>query len=315
MEFLISKADDGRTVKAFLTETLHPSNKLLRSLKFRENGILLNGKQVTVRKLLHEGDCLSLALDDETLEQSVEPVDLPLAILYEDDDLVVPTKPADMPTHPSRDHHYDTVANALAYRYMTSGTPYIFRPINRLDRNTSGLLVVARNRLAAGRLTKSLQKGDFEKTYLAILDGVVPVDKGLLINYLHRTEKSIILREVCSKEAEGAEYAETAFRVLLRGAAHTLVEAHPFTGRTHQLRVQFAHFGYPISGDDLYGTVDDAIGRHALHAYRLSFPHPMSGERLTLTAPLPEDFAHFANICFGSGFDPQKILSEKEENK
>ena len=313
MEFLISKADEGRTVKAFLTETLHPSNKLLRSLKFREDGILLNGEHVTVRKLLHEGDLLTLALDDESEEQSIEPVDLPLAILYEDDDLVVPAKPADMPTHPSRDHHYDTVANALAYRYRKSGTPYIFRPINRLDRNTSGLLVVARNRLAAGRLTRSLQKGEFEKTYLAILDGVVPTDEGVLMDYLHRTEKSIILRETCPKEAEGAEYAETAFSVLLRGAAHTLVEAHPLTGRTHQLRVQFAHFGYPIAGDDLYGTENEAIGRHALHAYRLSFPHPMTGEHLTFTAPLPEDFAHFASLCFGDDFDPEKIPPRKEK--
>lgn len=308
MEFLISKKDESRTVKAFLTDVLHPSNKLLRSLKFREDGILLNGEHVTVRKVLHEGDLLSLALGDEPMEQSIDPVDLPLEILYEDEDLVVPAKPADMPTHPSRDHHYDTVANALAYRYKESGTPYIFRPINRLDRNTSGLLVVARNRLAAGRLTRSLQRGEFEKTYLAILDGVVPIDEGILTDCLHRTEKSIILREVCKKEAEDAEYAETAFRVLLRGSAHTLVEARPITGRTHQLRVQFSHMGYPISGDDLYGQASEKIGRHALHAYRLSFPHPMTGERLRLIAPIPNDFLQFASLCFDMDFAPETIL-------
>lgn len=311
MDFHISKADEGRTVKAFLTDALHPSHKLLRSLKFREDGITLNGERVTVRKILHVGDTLSLALDDSLAEQSIEPVDLPITILYEDEDLVVPAKPAGMPTHPSRDHHYDTVANALAYRYRESAEPYLFRPVNRLDRNTSGLLVVARNRLAAGRLTKSLKRGEFEKTYLAILDGVVEPDEGILTDYLHRTEKSIILREVCSKEAEGAESAKTAFRVLFRGETHTLVEAHPVTGRTHQLRVQFAHFGYPISGDDLYGTANEAIGRHALHAFCLSFPHPMTGERLTLFAPIPEDFLQFARISFGQSFDFDFILRKE----
>ncbi len=289
MDFHISKKDEGRTVKAFLTDALHPSHKLLRSLKFREDGITLNGERVTVRKILKEGDLLLLALDDEPLEQSIEPVDLPITILYEDDDLVVPAKPADMPTHPSRDHHYDTVANALAYRYKESGTPYIFRPINRLDRNTSGLLVVARNRLAAGRLTYSLQKGEFEKTYLAILDGVVPIDEGILIDHLHRTE-----------------------RVLLRGSAHTLVEARPVTGRTHQLRVQFSHFGYPIAGDDLYGQASEGIGRHALHAISLSFPHPMTGERMHFVAPIPNDFVRFANLCFDSCFTPETILRKEE---
>ena len=312
MDFHISKKDEGRTVKAFLTDALHPSHKLLRSLKFREDGITLNGERVTVRKILKEGDLLLLALDDEPLEQSIEPVDLPITILYEDEDLVVPAKPADMPTHPSRDHHYDTVANALAYRYKESGTPYIFRPINRLDRNTSGLLVVARNRLAAGRLTNSLQKGEFEKTYLAILDGVVPIDEGILIDHLHRTEKSIILREVCAKEAEGAEYAKTTFRVLLRGSAHTLVEARPVTGRTHQLRVQFSHFGYPIAGDDLYGQASEGIGRHALHAISLSFPHPMTGERMHFVAPIPNDFVRFANLCFDSCFTPETILGKEK---
>ena len=127
MDFLIEAKDEGCTVKAFLAKTLHPSHKLLRSIKFREDGILLNGDRVTVRAILHAGDLLALALDDELVEPSIEPVDLPISILYEDDDLVVPAKPAGMPTHPSCDHHYDTVANALAYRYRESGKPFVFR--------------------------------------------------------------------------------------------------------------------------------------------------------------------------------------------
>lgn len=310
MDFLISKENDGKTIKSFLFETLHPSKKLLRSVKFREDGILKNGNRVTVRALLYEGDRLSIALDDAEAEDRINPVDLPLAILYEDEDLVVPAKPAGMPTHPSRDHHFDTVANALAYRYRACKTPYVFRPVNRLDRNTSGLLVVAKNRLSAGRMAKSLQKGEFFKEYLAILDGVVPIDAGTLCDYLHRTEKSIILREVCSKDAPGAEAAKTEFWVLFRGTAHTLVLARPITGRTHQLRVQFSHMGFPISGDDLYGKEADGIARQALHALRLCFPHPSTKERLTFFAPPPPDFCDFSKRCFGSDFSIETLFKE-----
>ncbi|MBQ7172852.1 MAG: RluA family pseudouridine synthase [Clostridia bacterium] len=310
MEFLIAKEDDGKVLKSFLIEQLHPSKKLLRSVKFREDGILLNGSHVTVRAILQEGDRLSIALDDAEAEERIDPVDLPLTILYEDEDLVVPSKPANMPTHPSCDHHFDTVANALAYRYRECGTPYVFRPVNRLDRNTSGLLVVAKNRLSAGRMAKSLQKGEFSKEYLAILDGVLSEDAGTLCDYLHRTEKSIILREVCEKDAPGAEFAKTEFWVLFRGERHTLVLARPITGRTHQLRVQFAHHGFPISGDDLYGTPSESILRHALHALRISFPHPTTKERLTVLAPPPADFSNFAKKCFGNDFELEPCYKE-----
>ena len=275
----------------FLKRELGFSSKLIKHLKFTEGGITVNGEHATVRRILQTDDIVELAFEDEAAAP-IEPIDLPIEILYEDDELVVPSKPANMPTHPSHDHHYDTVANALAYRYASLGIPFVFRPINRLDRNTSGLLLIARNRPAAGKLSASMKAGAIQKTYLAVLDGEMQEPEGVIDAPLHRTEKSIIVREVCAPDAPDADAARTEYRVLAKGNGHTLVEARPITGRTHQLRVHFAHLGHPITGDDLYGSPSPDIDRHALHAYTLSFPHPSDGHFLSLTSPLAKDFAH-----------------------
>ena len=298
MRIVIGNEYDEICLRQYLKQELHLSVKMLKYLKYRPDGILLNGERVTVRKILHTGDLLELATEDSQGSPKLEAVDLPLEILYEDDDLVVPSKPADMPTHPSHDHYRDTVANALAFRYAKSQIPFVFRPINRLDRNTSGLLLVARHKMAAGILTKSMLAGEIQKSYLAVLDGEMKTDGGVIDACLHRTEKSIIVREVCAPDAPDAAPSRTEYRVLAKANGHTLVSARPITGRTHQLRVHFAYLGHPITGDDLYGTPSNEIDRHALHAHTLSFPLPSTGKRITQTAPLPPDFAHLINLYF-----------------
>ena len=299
MRITIDDTLDGKTLGQLLRLELRFSTKMIKYLKYRPDGMLVNGERRTVRYLLRKGDVLELATEDAQSSPKIRAVELPLDILYEDEDLVVPAKPANMPTHPSHDHYDDTVANALAFRYEKSNTPFVFRPINRLDRNTSGLLLIARHKAAAGILTRSMQEGRIQKKYLAILDGEMPVnDHGRIEACLHRTEKSIIVREVCSPDAPDADPSVTEYRVLAVGNGHTLVEASPITGRTHQLRVHFSHLGYPITGDDLYGTPSDTIDRHALHARNLTFPLPASDEPITLTAPLPEDFAELLKAYF-----------------
>lgn len=291
MQYTVQETDNGKSVKELICDLLHPSAKMLKYLKYREDGILLNGRRVTVRATVQTGDILTLSLLDPQGAKGPEPVPLPLEILYEDEDLAVPSKPGNMPTHPSRDHALDTVANALAYRYRMGPTPFVFRPVNRLDRETSGLLLVARNKLSAGRLTQSMQAGEIRKTYLAVLAGTSLADEGEICLPLHRSAASIIVREVCRPDAPDAEPSRTHYRILERRNGYSLAEAQPLTGRTHQLRVHFASGGCPIVGDTLYGTPDARIGRQALHARSLSFPHPTTGERMTLTAPLPNDFA------------------------
>ena len=159
MDILVDEALDGQCVRRVLQNELKLSTKMIKSLKYRPLGIAVDGKTVTVRHILKMGECLSLAIEDSESSPALTPVDLPLDILYEDDDIIVPTKPADMPTHPSHDHYTDTVANALAFRYEKKGIPFVFRPINRLDRNTSGLLLISRNKRAAGKLTQSMKRG------------------------------------------------------------------------------------------------------------------------------------------------------------
>ena len=298
MQLIIAREHHGQTVLSYIRQQLHVSSKMLKYLKYRPDGICVNGKHCTVRYLLQEGDVLTLATEDTEANEHLAPVDLPLDILYEDADVVVPSKPADMPTHPSRYHYGDTVANALAFRYAAAGGSFVFRPINRLDRNTSGLLLVARNKLSAGRLAIAMQAGQIQKSYLAVLDGEMPLGKGKIDACLHRTEKSIILREVCSPDAPDADTALTEYRVLASQNGHTLVQASPITGRTHQLRVHFASLGHPITGDDLYGTPSPHISRHALHARTLTFPHPTTGERMTFTAPLPADLLRLTELYF-----------------
>ncbi|MBQ9132075.1 MAG: RluA family pseudouridine synthase [Clostridia bacterium] len=301
MQFKIPEIDGGISILQFIKQNLHISSKMLKYLKYRPDGICVNGQRQTVRYLLKGGNELTLAMEDTDRDTSdLTPVDLPLEILYEDEDLVVPSKPADMPTHPSCDHHLDTVANALAFRYASMGKPFVFRPVNRLDRNTRGLLLIARNKMAAGRLSLSMKEGLIQKTYLAVLDGELATNEGVIDACLHRTAQSIILREVCPPDAPDADPALTEYRVLARDNGRTLVKARPITGRTHQLRVHFASLGHPITGDDLYGNPSSDIPRHALHAHTLCFPHPSTGETLCLTAPLPTDLLNLIRSCFPS---------------
>ncbi len=303
MELTVTQKYHGMMLRAFLQKELKLSGKLIRHIKFLPDGITVNGTRVSVRYVLSRGDRLYLATEDREATP-ILPVDLPLSVLYEDDDIVVPCKPADMPTHPSHGHREDTVANALAYRYRSCKIPFVFRPVNRLDRNTSGLLLIARSRRAADMLARAMQAGEIRKRYLAILDGEMTEKEGIIDACLHRTAESIILREVCSPDTPDADAAQTAYRVLAVGEGHTLVEARPLTGRTHQLRVHFAHIGYPITGDEFYGTPSFDIPRHALHARALAFPHPQDGRRMELTAPLTPDFDALLHRYF-------KTLSER----
>ena len=242
MRIVIDETLHGKTLGQLLRLELHFSSKMIKYLNYRPDGLLVNGERRTVRYLLQTGDVLELATEDSQSSPKIKAVDLPLEILYEDEDLVVPSKPANMPTHPSHDHYNDTVANALAFRYEASNTPFVFRPINRLDRNTSGLLLIARHKAAAGILTRSMQEGRIQKRYLAILDGEMPpVENGRIDACLHRTATSIIVREVCSPDAPDADPSLTEYRVLAVGNGHTLVEAAPITGRTHQLEACVIH--------------------------------------------------------------------------
>lgn len=302
MQYTIPAAFDGMLLRTYLQQEIKLSHRLLTRLKQTQNGILLNNVPVTVRAVLHTDDSLSLATEDPARSTDTVPGgDMP-PVLYEDRDILVCNKPGNMPTHPSHGHLDDTLANAVAaYDIRQCGHAHIFRPITRLDRETSGAVLVARTQLAAARLSTAMEHHLIQKTYLAVLEDLPVPPSGTVEVSIHRARESIILREVCRPDAEGAQVAITHYRVLAAwqdGALRrSLVEASPETGRTHQLRLHFAHLGTPIAGDGLYGRSDVPPSRtpprQCLHAYMLTFLHPTTGKRTVVTAPLPDDMAAY----------------------
>ncbi len=295
----ISIFDDlcGKNVLYVLKTHLKLSSKIIADMKKNPRGILVNGKHVTVRYLLNIGDVLSLSVEDTETDveaSSVVPTELPIDILYEDDDVIIINKPAGMPTHPSHGHFDDTLANALCYHYRSQNIPFVFRPITRLDKDTSGAVLVAKNKISAASLSKQMFEKRINKKYIAILEGILDCE-GKVETYMRRAKEGVILREVCDASPE-AEYSKTLYRPIALGDNFSLVEATPITGRTHQLRLHFSSIGHPILGDWLYGKESCFIHRHALHAASVSFLHPKTQTRIDITAPLPQDMERAANL-------------------
>lgn len=288
MEIIINDKTKDMTVKEFLFGQMGFSTGMVKKLKFTENGITVNGEFKTVRYVLNEGDVLRLKTEDtpEDTCPYMIPVDLNIKIAYEDEYLTVVDKPPMMPAHPSYFHRLDTVANALAFRY--SSTPFVFRPVNRLDRDTSGLMLTARTRPCASRLYRSMINGDISKLYIALLSKAPEKQSGIIKTYMKRADESIIMRRVCDGGEEKAKIAITAYKVLFTGDGVCAVAAAPITGRTHQLRVHFFHIGCPLLGDTMYGGTTEKIDRHALHSAYLSFPHP-NGQKMEIYSLLPHD--------------------------
>lgn len=297
MTYIIEKKYNNKIVLDYLRAELSLSSKMITKLKKAENGIMLCNKQVTVRELLKENDVLQLALHDTEASPNIVPSPLPLSIIFEDNDILIVNKPAGMPTHPSINHYEDTLANAVAYHYLKNNIPFVFRPIIRLDRNTSGLVLIAKNKNSAKILTDSMQNGEFEKTYIAILDSEL-MQSGKIEAYINRPENDIIKRQICSQNDTGAQYSLTYYEIIKAENGHTLVYAYPKTGRTHQLRLHFKHIGAPICGDGLYSDLPHEINRHALHATKLSFPHPVTKETISFSCPPPNDMEELINKYF-----------------
>lgn len=291
----------GMTVKQILKDELGFSRKAITALKSRDDGILINGYHATVRAIISEGDILSINYDDtEMSHKSAAVISSVLPnVIFEDDYIIAVSKPANMPTHQSHGHFEDTLANSLAYYYSQKNRPFIFRAANRLDRNTSGIVLISKDRITASKLSDEIRSGKIQKSYIAILDGYLPEDHGTIRTYIKRESESIITRCVCGENDLGAKYAVTDYRVLKKANGYSLVLAMPITGRTHQLRVHFSSVGAPIIGDDLYGKPSELIDRQALHALSLSFSHPQSGKSITLTAPLPDDMQKIIENKFG----------------
>ena len=275
---------DGRTLLSFLKEK-HCSAPVITHLKRTEKGILLNGVWGRVRDILHTDDILTITLIEDESSDNIVPTNLPLDIVYEDEDILIINKSSNTPIHPSQGNYDNTLANAVAYYFKEKGEAFTYRCINRLDRDTTGLLILAKHMHSASILSNMVQKREIHREYLAIATGKVP-QEGTIIAPIARVDGSTIER--CVNEGNG-EYACTHYKTLLNKNGYSLVSLKLETGRTHQIRVHMKYIGHPLPGDFLYNPDYTVINRQALHSHRLSFKHPITEEMMEFVAELPDD--------------------------
>ncbi|MBD5159381.1 MAG: RluA family pseudouridine synthase [Ruminococcus sp.] len=273
------------TLQKFLTEKKDVSRRLLTRLKREENGITRNGTTIRTIDTVYDGDVIILKINDSKFLEPNPQLDIPVA--FENENLVIFDKPAGIPVHPSIKHQGDTVGNYFAYLYPE----LTFRPVNRLDKDTSGLVIIAKNPFSANILQKSCKK-----TYYAIVHGITDIS-GTVNAPIARECESIIVRCV----RPDGQTAVTHYRRITHSEKYSLLEIHLETGRTHQIRVHFSHIGHALAGDDLYGGKRDDISRQALHCGMMSFRNPITDEFITVKSDIPDDMKNLMNGVFFNG--------------
>lgn len=281
----IDSHPEGLRVEQFLRRKGYSAQNL-STIKRMPESILVNGVHYYMKQTLKAGDRLLVRIQETESSRNIPPVCAPLSIVYEDEDLIVVNKPAGMPIHPSLNNYTNSLANALAWYYQQQGKPFIFRCCNRLDRDTSGLTVVAKHLVSGNILSTMTKKKEVRREYLAVVRGHIVPESGIISAPLARKGGTIIERVV---DFDRGEPAVTHYHLVREANGHNLVSLQLETGRTHQIRIHLKHLGFPLVGDYLYNPDMEYISRQALHSFRLSFPHPITGEAMDFTAPLPED--------------------------
>lgn len=271
-------------VKEVLKAEFSMSDRLLLKLK-KLDRIYLNGDVTSVNHLVLENDLIECYLDYEEDNSNIVPIEMPLNIIYEDEAYIVVNKPAGIPVHPSMDHYTDSLSNGIAFYFNQIGLKKKIRPVNRLDKDTSGIVIFAKNEYIQECLVRQMKSKEFIKKYIAVVNGNLDNLEGTINAPIARKEGSIIERCV----SETGDIAITHYKVLKRKPNFDIVECILETGRTHQIRVHFAYLGHSLLGDTLYGTSSNLINRQALHAYEVEFTHPLSKKKVKYIATVPED--------------------------
>lgn len=282
LTFTVPTEYDGVNALNFLRSYCKLSSRMITRLKREKDGILMDGKILRTIDTVSAGKKVIIRLIDEKI--GIEPVEGKLDILYEDDYILIVNKPYSMPVHPVKQHQSDTLANIVAYYAQNSGKEFTFRAINRLDKDTSGIVFIAKDRYTANAVKFALNK-----TYFAVCSGII--NENDTVNAPIALKKdSKMVREVTPDGAESI----THYKVLAKGEDCTLVSLVLETGRTHQIRCHMAYLGHPLEGDDLYGGSLDKIQRQALHCGKLDFVHPITKQPITVTAPIPDDMKNIS---------------------
>ncbi|SHJ03681.1 23S rRNA pseudouridine1911/1915/1917 synthase [Dethiosulfatibacter aminovorans DSM 17477] len=284
---IIDVKEDGFRLRDYLEEKHGFSSKLL--IKLEANGkIFLNGKVVKIKKRVFREDEIAVEFLDESDEY--EKVNLPIDIIYEDDDFLVLNKKPFRVVHPTKRHQDDTTANAVSFYFDKNDIKRKVRFVNRLDMNTSGVLVIAKNPYVHNMISQDMRNDKVDKHYKAIVDGILEEKNGKIIEKIARIDDNI--RRVVH---ESGKDCTTVYSVIEEENGMSLIDIRLETGRTHQIRVHFEHLGAPVLGDELYGTRSELISRQALHCSRMVFKHPRTGKVLEMVAELPEDMKRIFN--------------------
>lgn len=282
LDYQIEEEEDGLKVIDVLATTMNISSRLIRKCK-NHNHILLNKKSGSVNRIVHKGDVISMLLDHD--ENTFDPNPIQVELLYEDCDMLVVNKPPFLVVHPTKGHPEGTLANALSYHQYQKGQNYKIRFINRLDRDTSGLVLIAKNAYAQQIISEQMQADLVDKYYLAIVEGILKDDSGTIDLPIEREEALDIKRIVIDTGLPSV----THYEVIERFENHTMVKIKLETGRTHQIRVHFSHIGHAVLGDTLYGAPSNLISRQALHCTEMVFKPPRENQKISVISQLPED--------------------------
>jgi 23S rRNA pseudouridine1911/1915/1917 synthase len=276
---------EGMRVSSVLRYKVGMSGTLLRRMKWVEDGILLDGNRVFANQPVTAGQVMDVRLSDPEEKQEFPATPGELDIVYEDRDLIVVNKAPGVSVHPGPGHYTDTLGNFLLWHFGQEGEALSLHPVHRLDKGTSGLIVTAKHPFAQDQLRLQLHTNRFQRRYLAVCQGKLEPETGTINLPIGRCDDSIVKRQV----REDGDRAVTHYETLTTQGDRSLLRLELETGRTHQIRVHLAHLGHPLVGDFLYGTESAEISRPALHSAELALVHPVTGEKLSWTAPLPED--------------------------
>ncbi len=285
--YQITENERGTTVLDFLRKKGF-SRHILSSMKADKEALTRNGQRIGGREQLLAGDYFRVRLLETVDSDGIIPVSMPLSILYEDEDILVINKPADMPVHPSIGNYTNTLANGVAAYLDAKDEHSPFRCINRLDRDTSGALILAKNAFSAAVLSTQMRNRQIRRTYLAVVEGITPPN-GTISAPISRVDDSVIERHV---DFLHGEPAVTHYERLETKNEHSLLEIHLETGRTHQIRVHMGYIGHPLPADYLYHPEYDCFKRQPLHSLQLEFRHPVTDKSMCLLAPIPEDMCN-----------------------
>ena len=277
INYQIPREYDGKKVVSYLRGEVGISSRLLKTLKRTENGLTLNGIHTRTIDILHEGDILSV--DIPCPDSDIEPVDIPIDIIFEDDDLIIINKNPFLACHPTHNHQGDTLANALAFHLKSEGKSSVFRAIGRLDKGTSGIVICALNKHSAYSVPKTVRK-----EYFAVVPGKLE-KTGTIDKKIYRPDPMKTLRAT----GDEGEDAITHWTVIKQNEQYSFVRLNLETGRTHQIRVHFASLGKPLVGDSMYGTDESGLKHQLLHCGHITFTHPVSGEIIDIEASMPDD--------------------------